>query len=99
MRHLTGIVTVSLLILLCGTLALRDQLKKTFAADGESVTWGATDPAWSPDGRKLAFSLFGSIWQVSAEGGQAEQVSTSTGYHAHPAWSPEETASPASAGK
>jgi TolB protein len=32
--------------------------------------------------------LFGSIWQVSAEGGPAEQVTDSAGYHAHPAWSP-----------
>src|SRR5713226_3721209 len=88
MRHLTGILTVSLLILLGGAFALSDQLKKTFAADGETVTWGATDPTWSADGRKLAFSLFGSIWQVSAEGGRAEQVTTSNGYHAHPAWSP-----------
>ena len=36
----------------------------------------------------LAFSLFGSIWQVGAEGGEARQVTTSNGYHAHPVWSP-----------
>src|SRR5262245_26942251 len=58
------------------------------AADSENITWGATDPTWSPDGRRLAFSLYGSIWQVAAEGGAAEQMSNSPGYHAHPAWSP-----------
>ncbi|MCI0626112.1 MAG: hypothetical protein L0387_31465, partial [Acidobacteria bacterium] len=52
------------------------------------VAWGATDPAWSPDGARLAFSLFGSIWQVAFRGGEARQVSSSGGYHAHPAWSP-----------
>src|ERR1044072_5973997 len=58
------------------------------AADTENITWGAIDPTWSPDGRRLAFSLFGSIWQVAAEGGEAEQITTSEQYHAHPAWSP-----------
>ncbi len=58
------------------------------AAGPEESAWGASDPAWSPDGRMLAFSLFGSIWQVSPQGGQAVQVSSGPGYHAHPAWSP-----------
>jgi TolB protein len=58
------------------------------AADVEEAAWGASDPTWSPDGRKLAFSLFGSIWQVSVQGGIAEQLSSGVGYHAHPSWSP-----------
>ena len=32
--------------------------------------------------------MFGSIWRVSPEGGVAEQLTSSSGYHAHPAWSP-----------
>src|SRR5262249_6633294 len=48
----------------------------------------ATDPTWSPDSQRIAFSLFGGIWQVNADGGVAEQLTTSPGYHAHPAWSP-----------
>lgn len=58
------------------------------ADEKETITWGATDPAWSPDGRHLAFSLFGSIWRVAATGGEAQQITTSPGYHSHPAWSP-----------
>src|SRR5262249_15806001 len=58
------------------------------AADSADITWGATDPAWSPDGTRLAFSLFGSIWQAPVKGGVAEQMSAGPGYHAHPAWSP-----------
>ena len=68
--------------------ALRDRLEVTSAADSESLTWGAIDPTWSPDGKRLGFSLFGSIWEVSSQGGEARQLTASAGYHAHPAWSP-----------
>src|SRR5882724_1917360 len=79
--------TIAFVLAAC-CLAALSRRAVTEASESESVTWGATDPAWSPDGSKLAFSLFGSIWQVPAEGGQAEQISASGGYHAHPAWSP-----------
>jgi len=79
-------LTAALAALLVIWLAARSQ--RTSAADGETITWGATDPTWSPDGRQLAFSLFGSIWQVDAAGGEAQQITVSPGYHAHPAWSP-----------
>ena len=49
------------------------------------------DPTWSPDGSWLAFTLFGSIWRVPAGGGTAEQLTSSAGYHGHPAWSPDGT--------
>jgi TolB protein len=73
--------------LIAAALGTRDA-RNPRASDSEEITWGATDPAWSPDGKRLAFSLFGSIWQVPVEGGIAEQVSSSPGYHAHPAWDP-----------
>ncbi len=81
------LMTTALLVALGCAFFLRDRLEKTSAADSDTVTWGATDPTWSPDGSRLAFSLFGSIWQVRAEGGPAQQVTASSGYHAHPAWS------------
>ena len=58
------------------------------AADTDATPWGAPDPAWSPDGKRLAFTLFGSIWTVDAEGGEAQQLTAGGGYHAHPSWSP-----------
>ncbi len=64
------------------------RMRSAAAPDAPASAWGATDPTWSPDGRRLAFTLFGSIWQVAVDGGEARQVSTSAGYHAHPAWSP-----------
>ncbi len=60
-----------------------------FSVVGESLPWGATDPTWSPDGERLAFSLFGSIWTVPTGGGRASQVTSSAGYHDHPSWSPD----------
>src|SRR6476659_2791425 len=81
-----ALTALSLILLAC--LMFWRQIKPASAAESDSTTWGATDPTWSPDGARLGFSLFGSIWQVSADGGEAEQISSSPGYHAHPAWSP-----------
>jgi TolB protein len=67
--------------------AVRDQLT-TAASPRDTTTWGANDPTWSPDGKWIAFTLFGSIWTVDAEGGEAAQLSISGQYHAHPSWSP-----------
>lgn len=88
MRHSVGSITTALIIALGVAFVLRDRPRETFAADSETVTWGASDPTWSPDGSELAFSLFGGIWTVPAEGGEARQLTSSAGYHAHPAWSP-----------
>src|SRR6188474_2469234 len=80
------IATLVVLACLGGAVVWRDKI--TSAADTDVTAWGASDPTWSPDGRRLAFSLFGSIWTVNTEGGTAEQLTASPGYHAHPAWSP-----------
>ena len=73
---------------IAAVLLSRNGPRELRAADPADTTWGATDPSWSPDGTRLAFSLFGSIWQAPARGGTAEQLSSGPGYHAHPAWSP-----------
>jgi dipeptidyl aminopeptidase/acylaminoacyl peptidase len=86
MRTTTQLATVSLLIALA--LLVRERDARTEAATRDPTTWGASDPAWSPDGKQLAFTLSGSLWVVPADGGAARQITTSAGYHAHPAWSP-----------
>ncbi|MDE0432497.1 MAG: CehA/McbA family metallohydrolase [Bryobacterales bacterium] len=80
--------TVLSLALLAAMFIARDNLEVTSAADSEALTWGAIDPTWSPNGEHLGFSLFGSVWEVPAQGGEARQLTASAGYHAHPSWSP-----------
>ena len=59
MKPPAKIIALSLVSLVALALLLRDRLPPTSAADAESITGGATDPTWSPDGSRLAFSLFG----------------------------------------
>jgi TolB protein len=54
-----------------------------------AVSTGPLDPAWSPDGRWIAFSMRGDIWKVPAEGGAAVQLTTGPDHHYEPAWSPD----------
>ena len=54
-----------------------------------AVTTGPLDPAWSPDGRWIAFSMRGDIWKVPAEGGTSVRLTRGPAYHFEPAWSPD----------
>lgn len=54
-----------------------------------AVTTGPMDPAWSPDGRWIAFSMRGDIWKVPADGGEAVALTQGPAYHFEPAWSPD----------
>ncbi len=51
------------------------------------VDRGAYDPAISPDGSTIALGLLGKIWLLSAEGGQATQLTFGHGWDHHPVWS------------
>jgi len=54
-----------------------------------AVSTGPLDPAWSPDGRWIAFSMRGDIWKVPAEGGEAIALTSGPNYYYEPAWSPD----------
>jgi TolB protein len=46
-------------------------------------------PAWSPDGKELAFSLAGSIWKIRVGDTAAYELTASRTYDSSPAWSPD----------
>jgi TolB protein len=58
------------------------------------VTTGPAEPEWSPDGRRLAFSMQGDIWTIGApaeSAGSGEAVALTEGpwYYFEPSWSPD----------
>ena len=50
-------------------------------------------PAWSPDGRWLAFvtwdSTGGAVWKVAASGGAPQRLTVTPGYYIDPVWTPD----------
>ncbi len=54
-----------------------------------TVSSGPQSPAWSPDGKWLAFSMRGDIWKMPAEGGEAVAITSGPFYYFEPAWSPD----------
>ena len=50
--------------------------------------WDA-EPAWSPDGSKIAFTGDQGIFVINADGSSAARLTTSTYYDDQPAWSPD----------
>ncbi len=46
-------------------------------------------PAWSPDGREIAFAMSGSIWKIRVGDTTAHELTANATYDSSPAWSPD----------
>ncbi len=66
----------------------------TANADGTNINQifvgsGLSDPAWSPDGSKIAFSQSGEIFIMNADGSSSMQITSSPSSNKSPSWSPD----------
>ena len=46
-------------------------------------------PAWSPDGKEIAFAMSGSIWKIGVGDTVAHELTANRTYDSSPAWSPD----------
>jgi imidazolonepropionase-like amidohydrolase len=76
-------------IMLCLAILLPCLTQAQQATRTVEVDRGAMDPAVSPDGARIAASIFGKIWIVPFAGGEAVQVTRGIGWDGQPAWSPD----------
>jgi len=69
---------------------LRGGKPKRLTAD--SFTPGEFSPAWSPDGKTIAFTSWddtnhGQLWTISSSGGEPKQITKDPGEYLNPTWS------------
>ena len=60
----------------------------SFSAFALTPLW-MRDVSISPDGKEIAFTYKGDIYKVSANGGNAKQLTTQDSYESSPVWSPD----------
>ncbi len=85
----------SLFVLLFATAAQAQMQRAPFASgymysyyvpQSASTPWR---PAWSPDGKEIAFGMSGSLWKIKPGETTAYELTANTTYDSSPAWSPD----------
>jgi Tol biopolymer transport system component len=66
---------------------LTDPQRNTVLTDDEDGLWQHRAPAWSPDGRTIAYAAQRGLWTVPAAGGDAMPLTTDGEADEEPAWS------------
>ncbi len=79
---------VALAVFVSGTLAAQTRVEFHLLS---AVSTGPLDPAFSPDGQFLVFSMRGDIWKVPVDGGDAVALTQGPAYHSEPRFSPDGT--------
>ncbi|MCI0681619.1 MAG: Ig-like domain-containing protein [Gemmataceae bacterium] len=51
--------------------------------------WGDKEPAWSPDGKKIAFTRIDKIYVMNADGSEQTNLTNELAFDFTPAWSPD----------
>ena len=67
-------------------------MKETSPANPVQLTdheKGASSPAWSPDGTRLAFVMGGQIWTMDETGGDRRKITNAERNASKPVWSPD----------
>ncbi len=64
------------------TMAIDGRQVRQLTADGNNE-----DPAWSPDGRMLAYVKNGKLWVMEADGSNARAIGTAGGSYSNVVWS------------
>ena len=64
-------------------------LAASIASQAQQSPLWMRHPAISPDGTTIAFTYKGDIYRVSAQGGEARQLTTNAAHDTHPIWSPD----------
>lgn len=56
---------------------------------GRSVLARGVNPAWSPDGRRIAYVRSSEIWTMNADGSRQRRLTRNTSWDGSPTWSPD----------
>ncbi|MCZ2148921.1 MAG: CehA/McbA family metallohydrolase [Bryobacterales bacterium] len=86
----------ALLFVLLAVLGLQAQTQRARFASGYMYSYYVPQsastpwrPAWSPDGKEIAFGMSGSLWKIRPGETTAYELTVNKTYDSSPAWSPD----------